>query len=111
MLFRSHSKAYLEALGLKILRKILFAKTSPASLRHQLVASHYCNWAADPLIRGAYSYLPVNGLDLPKLLAAPVADTLFFAGEATVSDAQTGTVFGALQSGLRVAREILQSTS
>jgi monoamine oxidase len=106
-----HSRAYLEALGLKILRKILFANTSPVSLRRQLVASHYRNWAIDPHIRGAYSYLPVNGLDLPKLLAAPVADTLFFAGEATVSDAQTGTVFGALQSGQRAAREILKSTS
>jgi hypothetical protein len=31
---------------------------------------------------------------LPKLLAAPVAETLFFAGEATVTDAQVGTVLG-----------------
>ena len=108
---RKHSKAYIETLGLKILRKILFTKASPASLRRQFVASHYQNWAADPYVRGAYSYIPVNGVDLPKLLAAPVADTLFFAGEATVSDAQTGTVFGALQSGLRAAREILKSTS
>jgi monoamine oxidase len=39
-----------------------------------------------------------------------VAETLFFAGEATVADAQMGTVFGALESGLRAAREILGST-
>ena len=49
----------------------------------------------------------MNGLDLPKLLAEPVAGTLFFAGEATVKDAQTGTVFGALESGMRAAQEIL----
>lgn len=43
---------------------------------------------------------------LPKMLAAPIANTLFFAGEATVADAQTGTVFGAYESGLRAAREV-----
>src|SRR5438132_2094404 len=65
------------------------------------------NWARDPHVLGAYSYIPVNGLDLPKLLAASMEDTLFFAGEAAVSDAQCGTVSGAFESGLRAAREIL----
>jgi monoamine oxidase len=106
---RKHSRPQLETLGLNILRKILFPHVSPASLRRQLLASHYWNWAGDPHIRGAYSYIPVNGLNLPKLLAAPVAETLFFAGEATVSDAQTGTVFGALETGVRAACEILKA--
>jgi monoamine oxidase len=98
----SHSQ--LEEIGLKILGKIFSMR--PDLLRGQLVASHYWNWAEDPHIRGAYSYIPVNGLNLPQVLAAPVAGTLFFAGEATVADAQMGTVFGALESGLRAAREI-----
>jgi monoamine oxidase len=51
----------------------------------------------------------VNGLDLPKTLGQPVKDTLFFAGEATARDGQMGTVFGALESGLRAAKEILKS--
>jgi monoamine oxidase len=106
---RKHSRAEIEAVGLKILRKILFPHLSLASLRRQFVASHYRNWANDPHIRGAYSYIPVGGLHLPELLAAPVAETLFFAGEATVTDAQTGTVFGALTTGLRAARETLES--
>ena len=93
--------------GLEILSKILFNGVPASDLRRRLLAVHYHNWAADPDTRGAYSYIPVNGLDLPKLLAAPVARTLFFAGEATVKDAQTGTVFGALETGLRAAREIL----
>ncbi len=67
---------------------------------------YHHNWARDPLFRGAYSYIAVNGLDLPMTLAAPIADTLFFAGEATTRDAQMGTVFGAYESGLRAAREI-----
>jgi monoamine oxidase len=91
-------------LGLQTLSKIFSEPLS--SLRSRLAASYTHNWAGDPNILGAYSYIPVNGLDLPKLLAEPVEDTLFFAGEATVDDAQTGTVFGAFESGLRVAGEV-----
>ena len=43
-----------------------------------------------------------------KALAAPIADTLFFAGEATYAE-QGGTVAGALESGVRGARELLTS--
>jgi monoamine oxidase len=98
------SPARLESIALTILQKI-FGMTS---LRKKLVASHSYNWAEDPQVRGAYSYLPVDGLDLPKTLAAPVKKTLFFAGEATALDLQMGTVFGALESGLRAAKEILR---
>ena len=103
------SRKKLEKTALEILRKIIFGGASVAALRKRLVAIHFYNWADDEEIRGAYSYIPVNGLDLPKVLAAPVADTLFFAGEATVFDAQTGTVFGALESGLRAAKEVLKN--
>lgn len=41
------------------------------------------------------------------MLASPVQETLYFAGEATVTDAQTGAVFGAFESGLRAAGEVL----
>jgi monoamine oxidase len=101
----NHSPDELEKLALKTLAK-LFSERVP-TLRAQLLASHTFNWARDPHIRGAYSYLPVNGLDLPKLLAAPVAETLYFAGEATVVDAQTGIVSGAFKSGLRAANQLL----
>jgi monoamine oxidase len=103
------SGAELETVGLEILSRILAGNPTVANLRRHLVASHYHNWANDPHIRGAYSYIPVNGLDFPKLLAAPVAGTLFFAGEATVTDGQTGTVSGALETGVRAAHELLAS--
>lgn len=98
-----HSAAQLEAVALGILEKIF----SETSLREHLASVHSYNWANDPQIRGAYSYIPVDGLDLPKVLGAPVENTLFFGGEATVTDGQMGTVFGALESGLRAAREII----
>jgi monoamine oxidase len=72
-----------------------------------LVGSHTHNWHADPFARGAYSYVTVRGMDAVRALAAPVEDTLFFAGEATNTDGHTGTVHGAIATGRRAAREIL----
>ena len=64
------------------------------------------DWAGDPYARGAYSYIPVGGLDAPAELAAPVEGRLFFAGEATDTAGDPGTVHGALRSGERAAREL-----
>jgi len=44
---------------------------------------------------------------MPQLLAAPLAGTLFFAGEATDSRGEQGTVHGAIASGKRAAAEVL----
>ena len=65
------------------------------------------DWAKDPFARGAYSYVLVNGEGAREALAAPLAGTLFFAGEATSVD-DSGTVAGALASGQRAARELLR---
>jgi monoamine oxidase len=64
------------------------------------------DWQADPFARGGYSYVRVGGTGAREELAAPLEDTLFFAGEATDAE-QSGTVGGALASGLRAAKEIL----
>jgi monoamine oxidase len=40
--------------------------------------------------------------------ALPVEDTLFFAGEATCSPPDHGTLDGAVESGRRAAREVLR---
>jgi monoamine oxidase len=64
------------------------------------------DWQADPFARGGYSYVKVGGAGARERLAAPLEDTLYFAGEATDTE-QSGTVGGALASGLRAAREIL----
>jgi monoamine oxidase len=65
------------------------------------------DWRADPFARGAYSWIPVGGLDAPAALAAPVAGRLFFAGEATDMVGDPGTVHGAMTSGTRAAAEII----
>ena len=67
------------------------------------------DWSRDPFARGAYSYVAVGGGDARAVLAAPLDDTLFFAGEATSNDGQGGTVNGALETGERAAREVAAS--
>jgi len=64
------------------------------------------DWQADPHARGGYSYVRVGGTGAREELAAPLEETLYFAGEATDTQ-QSGTVGGALASGLRAAEEIL----
>ena len=65
-------------------------------------------WPVDPWVRGSYSFFPPGvGLDERRALAAPVAGRLFFAGEATHAEGASGTVHGAIESGERAARELL----
>jgi monoamine oxidase len=54
----------------------------------------------------AYSWVPVGALEQQRALAKPVG-RLHFAGEATDYEGNCGTVHGAIESGLRAAREIL----
>jgi len=103
--FGGMSKADCVSQGLLSLKKI-FGVSEPI-LRKTLLRSFMHDWNADPFSRGAYAYLPVNGLELQQELARPVQNTVFFAGEAT-SVGHIGTVHGALESGQRAAKEILQ---
>ncbi len=65
------------------------------------------NWSSDPFALGAFSYLSVGGTaDHRAALAEPVADRVFFAGEAT-SDTEPGSVAGARDSGARAALEVM----
>jgi monoamine oxidase len=84
-------------------------KIVESELRLQITGSFAHDWQADPFSHGAYSYTAVGGMDAAQALAAPVADALYFAGEATNVDGYTGTVHGAIATGLRAAKELLQS--
>jgi monoamine oxidase len=76
-------------------------------VREEFVAAFTHDWSHDPFARGAYTYARVGGADAGARLAAPLHDTLFFAGEATAAGGNTGTVHGALESGERAAHEVL----
>jgi monoamine oxidase len=76
-------------------------------LRQDLRGGFSHDWLADPFARGAYSYAGVGGSEAGTELAVPIDGTLFFAGEATESDGQNGTVHGAIASGHRAAKQLL----
>jgi monoamine oxidase len=77
-------------------------------LRALLVSWHMHDWQSDPFSLGAYSYAPKGALNASEAMAQPVEGTLFFAGEHTDTSGHWGTVHGALRSGLRAARQILE---
>jgi monoamine oxidase len=74
--------------------------------RHKLKPLAESRWAHDPFARGSYSHaLPGHAGDR-AILAAPIDERLFFAGEAT-SPNFFSTAHGALESGQRAAREVI----
>ena len=88
----------LVATALKSIESVL-PKSAP------LVQAYVQDWQQDPFARGGYSYVLVDGEHAREQLAAPLAGTLYFAGEATDAE-EAGTVAGALRSGRRVAKEL-----
>jgi monoamine oxidase len=74
-------------------------------VRSALIETQTHDWAADPYLRGAYSYIPVGAMDAPATMAEPERATLFFAGEHTDVTANWGTVHAAIRSGLRAAEQ------
>jgi monoamine oxidase len=81
---------------------------SPQKLTQLLDAAYFHDWQSDPFSRGAYSYVGVGGEGAQEELAAAVEGTLFFAGEACDFSGHHATVHGAIASGRRAAKEVLQ---
>jgi monoamine oxidase len=77
--------------------------------REQLVGFYTHDWRADQGALGAYSWVPVGGLEASAEMCEPVGGVLFFAGEHTDTTGHWGTVHAALRSGLRAARQILEA--
>ncbi len=81
-----------------------------ADLRAHLRAARYVDWSADPDVLGGYTFPKVGGgVDQRRLLAEPVDDVLFFAGEATRPAGDYATVHGALDSGIEAAHNVRQA--
>jgi len=65
----------------------------------------YFHWSNHPFIRGGYTSPTAHAYDLRHMLASPVEDRLFFAGEAT-SLRSCSTVPTAVETGVRVADQV-----
>ncbi|EAY28030.1 flavin monoamine oxidase family protein [Microscilla marina] len=74
-----------------------------------LVDSYIMDWSKEPYIKGAYSYPALNSEPERISLAEPIDDKIFFAGEATNAWGHLGTVHGALETGYRAVKEVVES--
>ncbi|CAN6463685.1 unnamed protein product [Victoria cruziana] len=99
---QNESASYHVKHAVLVLRKLFGEASVPDP-----VASVVTNWGQDPFSRGTYSYVAVgaSGEDY-DILARPVENCLFFAGEATCKE-HPDTVGGAMLSGLREAVRII----
>jgi monoamine oxidase len=88
------------ARAMKVLRA-MYGRSVP-----EPVGVSITRWGRDPFSRGAYSYVPVGGDEgAYDVLAEPVGNRVFFAGEAT-NGRLYASVHGAFLSGLREATRI-----
>lgn len=84
-------------------------------LERELLSWTYKDWSEDEFSRGSCSYSRMSsfGSDyhFRRELARPVANRIFFAGEATAYDGSHGTVHGAYDSGVRAASDVIQNVN
>lgn len=81
--------------------KTLYGTAIPDPVDYQIT-----RWASDPFALGSYSYNAVGSTpSMRKELAKPLANTVFFAGEASEAN-YFSTAHGAYLSGLRAAKEM-----
>ena len=90
------------------LRTLAAALLMPlGEVERQFVSVRWHNWQEDAFSLGAYSYVAAGGFDQAAKLKEPLERTLFFAGEATCTGPNRGTIDGAIASGERAAREAI----
>ena len=77
-----------------------------AALGRRIRRSTATAWAGDPWARGSYSAARPGCADRRRILGQPVADRVFFAGDACTTDT-FGAIHGAGASGAAAARRIL----
>ena len=80
-----------------------------ADVAAQFAGAFVHDWQHDPYSCGTYSYVTTGGQGARESLAEPLRNTLYFAGEAADVSGEAATVGGALQSGIRAARELLRN--
>ncbi len=94
------------ALGAQAIDDVV--KLLGSDIRRKLKPLAESRWGADPFARGAYSHALPGQAGMRAVLAAPVDDRLFFAGEATSPDFYS-TAHGARDLGERAAIEALNA--
>jgi len=90
---------------LSYLDEIFGTTADPHPATNSFMDFVYFHWSNHPFIRGGYTSPTAHAYDLRHVLASPVEDCLFFAGEAT-SLRSCSTVPTAIETGERAAEEV-----
>jgi monoamine oxidase len=106
-----HDAAALVQKSFAVLEQVFHSPGNQAPSAHSLRGAYQHDWQADPNSLGAYSYAPAGAAGSSAILAEPIDDTLYFAGEHTDTTGHPGTVHGALGSGFRAAEQVLSASS
>lgn len=80
-----------------------------SELTEKLSVFHAFRWHADHTACGAYSYGQPLSPAARELLNKPLADTVYFAGEALYDGPSPGTVEAALVSGIQAAEKLIKA--
>ena len=75
-----------------------------SKIKKDLVGSHFADWSSNVFIQGAWASAEPGAFKFREILREPVAEKIYFAGEATARE--WGTVGGATESGVLTAKKI-----
>ena len=78
-----------------------------SKIKKDLIGSHFADWSSNVFIQGAWASAEPGAFKFREILREPVAEKIYFAGEACAKD--WGTVGGATNSGIEEARKIIKS--
>jgi monoamine oxidase len=79
-------------------------------LKKKLTDARIFNWKKELFTGGAYSFTLAGSGGARTAWKSPLAETLYFAGEACYGGPHIGTVEAAIVSGMEAARELLMQT-
>ncbi|MBY0256374.1 NAD(P)/FAD-dependent oxidoreductase [Methylobacterium sp.] len=96
--------------GVRRLVRTTLAAHFGARALHDLSIPAVSDWRHDPFARGSWAVVPPGHAGARAALQAPVADRVWFAGEA-LSSLQWGTAGGAYEEGLRAGEAVADRLS
>ncbi len=77
------------------------------AIKHLVSHARHFTWKDDPFAFGSYSYPTVGMENARDVLQTPIENTIYYCGEATNTRGHAAMVHGAIEEGVRVAKEIV----
>lgn len=81
------------------------------AIRNKITAAQHFTWSDDPYAMGSYSYPALGMGSACSILRRPVADTVYYTGEAVNDQGHSATVHGAIEAGRTTAAQILRGAA